>query len=131
MMAQAIRAILLASATAATFVGRRSINRASHGRFRAVLSRVPDDSHGAGDQQPSQVAIALFGDTAEPILAAGRMLLGHQSDPGGEIAPGAERLPIADLGNQGGGHNRADAGDLLQPPAGFTRAMPGVDALVD
>jgi len=33
MMAQAIRAILLASATAATLVGRRSINRASHGRF--------------------------------------------------------------------------------------------------
>ena len=33
MMAQAIRAILLASATAATFVGRRSINRPSHGRF--------------------------------------------------------------------------------------------------
>src|SRR5688500_14144936 len=33
MMAQAIRAILLASATAATLVGRRSINRPSHGRF--------------------------------------------------------------------------------------------------
>ena len=33
MMAQAIRAILLASATAATFVGRRSISRPSHGRF--------------------------------------------------------------------------------------------------
>ena len=33
MMAQAIRAILLASATAATLVGRRSINRASHGRL--------------------------------------------------------------------------------------------------
>src|SRR3979490_1019273 len=33
MMAQAIREILLASATAATFVGRRSINRPSHGRF--------------------------------------------------------------------------------------------------
>ena len=33
MMAQAIRAILLASATAATLVGRRSINLASHGRL--------------------------------------------------------------------------------------------------
>src|SRR5262249_33586121 len=33
MMAQAIRAILLASATAATFVCRRSISRASHGRL--------------------------------------------------------------------------------------------------
>jgi hypothetical protein len=33
MMAQAIRVILLASASAATFVGRRSINRSSHGRL--------------------------------------------------------------------------------------------------
>src|ERR1700688_5005899 len=33
MMAQATRAILLASATAATFVGRHSINRPSQGRF--------------------------------------------------------------------------------------------------
>src|SRR5262249_24674055 len=32
-MAQAIRAILLASATAATLIGRRSIRRASHSRF--------------------------------------------------------------------------------------------------
>ena len=32
-MAQAMRAILLASATAATLIGRRSIRRASQGRF--------------------------------------------------------------------------------------------------
>src|SRR5499427_3594254 len=32
-MAQAIRAILLASATAATLIGRRSIRRVSQGRF--------------------------------------------------------------------------------------------------
>jgi hypothetical protein len=39
MMAQAIRAILLASATAATLVGRRSINRASHGRLSVPCLR--------------------------------------------------------------------------------------------
>jgi hypothetical protein len=39
MMAQAIRAILLASATAATLVGRRSINRAIHGRLSAPCLR--------------------------------------------------------------------------------------------
>ncbi len=33
MMAQAMRAILLASATAVTFIGRRTMIRASHGRF--------------------------------------------------------------------------------------------------
>jgi hypothetical protein len=36
MTAQAIRAILLASATAATLVGRRSINRPSHGFHRSL-----------------------------------------------------------------------------------------------
>src|SRR5258707_10245047 len=40
MMVQAIRAILLASATAATFVGRRSINRPSHGRLSVPCLRV-------------------------------------------------------------------------------------------
>ena len=39
MMAQAILAILLASATAATLVGRRSINRASQGRLLAPYLR--------------------------------------------------------------------------------------------
>jgi hypothetical protein len=39
MMAQAILAILLASATAATFVGRRSINWPSHGRFSVPCFR--------------------------------------------------------------------------------------------
>ena len=38
-VAQAIRAILLASATAATFVGRRSINRPSQGRFSVPCLR--------------------------------------------------------------------------------------------
>jgi hypothetical protein len=38
MMAQAIRAILLASATP-TFVGRRSINGPSHGRFSVPVTK--------------------------------------------------------------------------------------------
>jgi hypothetical protein len=39
MIAQAIRAILLASATAATLVGRPAINRPSHGRFSVPCDR--------------------------------------------------------------------------------------------
>jgi hypothetical protein len=56
----------------------------------AVLSCVANDRHGAGDEQPSQIAIALLGNAAEPFLAAGRVLLGHQTDPSGKIAPRAE-----------------------------------------
>jgi len=71
-----------------------------------MLSCISNDSHGAGDQQPSQVAIALLGDAAEPVLAAGRMLLRHQSNPGGKVASRAELPPVADLGNERGGDDR-------------------------
>jgi hypothetical protein len=70
-IAQAIRAILLASATAATLVGRRSINRPSRGTLLgSVLARVADDGHLADDQQPPQISIALLGDRADPIALA-------------------------------------------------------------
>jgi hypothetical protein len=59
-MAQAMRAILLASATAATLIGRRSIRRASQGPLRAVLARISDDSHRPSDEQPAQMSIALL-----------------------------------------------------------------------
>src|SRR6516162_8882809 len=47
------------------------------GSPRAVLSRVANDRHSTGDEEPSQIAIALFGDAAEPLFATGRVLLGH------------------------------------------------------
>src|SRR5262245_2785574 len=87
---------------------------------RAVLSRISNDGHSASNQQPSQVAIALLGDTAEPLLAAGRMLVRTQPDPGGNVASCSALLPVANLVNQRGGHNRANAWDLLQPPAFLT-----------
>src|SRR5262249_8209475 len=67
--------------------------------LRAMLSCISDHSHGAGDEQPSQMSIALFGDPAKSVLAAGRMLLGHQPDPRGETAARGERLPISNFGH--------------------------------
>src|SRR6267142_2530520 len=63
-MAQTIRAILLASAIAATFVGRR-----------------------AGHEQAAQIAVTLFAYIAEPVVASTRVLLRHNTDPGREVAP--------------------------------------------
>src|SRR4029450_9580346 len=37
----------------------------------AVLSSIANDGHRTGDEEPSQVAIALPGDTAKSVLAAG------------------------------------------------------------
>src|SRR5437764_13579354 len=131
MIAQAIRAISLASATAATFVGRRSIIRVMPSSLGAVLSRVANDRHGAGDEQPSQIAIALLGNAAEPFLAAGRVLLGHQTDPSGKIAPRAEGAPVADLRNQGRGDDRTNAWDFLESSALLATSVPRMNALVD
>ena len=40
--------------------------------LEVCLSSVSDHSHGAGDQQPSEISISLFGDPAHALLAAGR-----------------------------------------------------------
>src|SRR3954469_4069216 len=84
-MAQAILAILLASATAATFVGRRANNAVSQGRCLADFG-VTDHGQRAGGEQTTQVAIALLADTAELVLAAARVLLRHEPDPGREVS---------------------------------------------
>ena len=77
-MAQAIRAILLASAMAATFVGRRPQQRRLLGD---VDLGITDDGKSTGREQAAQVAIALFADAAELVLTAARMLLRDEPDP--------------------------------------------------
>src|SRR5580698_2313319 len=59
------------------------------------------------------------------------MLPGNETDPSRQVASGRERFPVADLCDQGGGDNRANAGDLLEPPALLTRSVPSMDALLD
>ena len=99
--------------------------------LRAVLLRVADHGHGAGDEKPSQVSIALLGDTTELVLATRCVLLRYQPNPGSQTTPRLERLPVADLGNKSGGDNRPDARNLFQPPARLAGAMPGQNTLTD
>jgi hypothetical protein len=75
-----IRAILLASAMAATFVGRRANNAVSHGRCLVpwILALV-DDGERSGHEQAAQIAITSFADTAEPVLTPARVLLRHDA----------------------------------------------------
>src|SRR5215470_2667349 len=51
----------------------------------AVDLGVANDSECASRKQAAQVAIALFADTAELVLAAARALLGDEPDPGREV----------------------------------------------
>jgi len=48
---------------------------------------IADDGERTGREQTAQIAIASFADTAKPVLAAARVLLRHEPDPGREIAP--------------------------------------------
>ena len=61
-----------------------------------MLLRVPpgmlDDGGCAHDEQPPEIAIALFGNAAELLLAACRILARNETDPGREIATRLEEL---------------------------------------
>src|ERR1700726_3239910 len=67
------------------------------------------------DQQGSQHAVTLFGDTPRTMLAAGAMIATGQPDPGREIASAAEHLRIRHFGQDRTGDDRADARHLHQP----------------
>ena len=59
------------------------------------------------------------------------MLLWNKTNPGRQVAAGREGFPIAYFRHQSCGDDRANAGDLLEPPAFGARAVPGMDALLN
>ena len=86
-IAQTIRAILLASAMAATFVGRRVSKRGEPGpMLGAVDLGIADDGECAGHEQAAQIAVTLLAYIAEPVLASTGVLFRHHTDPGREVA---------------------------------------------
>ena len=67
-MAQAMRAILLASAMAATLIGRHQ--RCEPGAMPGAMDLgIADDGKCSGHEQAAQIAVPLFADAAEPLLA--------------------------------------------------------------
>ena len=48
----------------------------------AVDFGIADDGECSGREQATQIAIASFADTAEPVLACARVLLGDETNPG-------------------------------------------------
>src|SRR5712671_5788474 len=58
--------------------------------FAGVLLGTPQHGDRPDDENAPQVAVALFGDRSELLLAPGRILPRHQPDPGREIASRAE-----------------------------------------
>ena len=52
----------------------------------AVDLGIANDGKRPGHEQAAQIAVALFADTAEPVLAPTLVLLRHEPDPGREAA---------------------------------------------
>jgi len=84
---------------------------------------VADDGGGAEDEEVAQVAISHLGDGSHALLATGRVLLGHEAEPGGELAARAEDSGIADGRGERGGGDEADPGYRLKALAGGRGAM--------
>ena len=55
--------------------------------FGAVDLGIADDGQRTGHEQAAQIAVTLFADTAEPVLAAAGVLLRREANPGREVAP--------------------------------------------
>src|SRR5829696_4494313 len=91
---------------------------------------MPQECRGPEHQKPAQISISLFGDVAEPHLAARPTLAWHQADPGGQVAARAEGARIRNGGRKRAGRDDADAGDRLQALADLVRTMPGQDLLL-
>src|SRR5262249_31076444 len=90
--------------------------------FGAMDLGIADDSERASGEQ---IAIALFADTAELVLAPARVLLWYKADPGRKIPSASEGLWISDTGDQSGGERGTNAGNLIQPLARLVGSVPG------
>jgi hypothetical protein len=79
------------------------------------------------DEQPSEIAISLLGDAAEPLLAARRVLPRHKSDPCCKIPAGFEDTRVCDGGSDGGGPDHAYPRHSLEAAAHIVGAMMDVN----
>src|SRR6516225_5955793 len=93
----------------------------------AVDLGITDDGECASHEQAAQIAVTLFADAAKPVLSPARALLGHQPNPGREVATRPEALGVGHTRNQRGGQQRTDAGDAVKALARWIGAMPSHD----
>ena len=89
---QAIRAVLLANATAAAFGFFHSRSPWIQAPAGVSLARHAQHGRCAHDEQPPQVAIAHLADAGLPLLAATAVGAGRQTQPGANCRPERNRL---------------------------------------
>jgi hypothetical protein len=78
-----------------------------------------EDHMRAHDEQFSQISIAHFRDTAQSLLATGRVLSRRQAKKGGELARASESGDVLNAGDHRRGRPRAQAGNGHQSARQF------------
>jgi hypothetical protein len=132
MIAQAMRANLLASATVTSRAGRRCRSRlvqGANGSGRLWSHRKA--RRRSEDEEASQIGIALLGNLAQPFLSTAGVLSRNQTQPRREVSTRAEHGGIGNMRRQGGANQPADAGDGLERLSRSALSLPGRDFLID
>src|SRR5947199_1727256 len=126
--AQAIRAVLFASATATTSGGRRRRSPITHGSALVAFDR----SRFARpiDEQPAQITVAALGDAAQPGFPAGRILPRHQAQPGRKLTARAEYTGVGYRRRNRRGDDRPNARNARQPLTDRVRLVPSHQLLL-
>ena len=112
-------------ATSTTFVGRRARSRSVQpgpvpGLARRQRSTVPRAMH----EQAPDIAVPALRYAPQPVLAATRVLPGHETEPGRELSARTELRAIADRRDQRRRGDDADAGDRRKSAARRIAAVP-------
>src|SRR3954452_12470037 len=105
MMAQAMRAVLFAKATATTSLGFSTEQGRQPGvglgLFRAEQHRV-----GAVNEEAAEITVPSLANSTETRFAAGGVLSRHQPKPSGELSATAEYARVCDSCCNCGGDDR-------------------------
>src|SRR4030088_1056974 len=88
---------------------------------------IADDGECSGHEQAAQIAIALFTDAAEPLLAPTRVLFGNEPNPGREVTSRSEGPGISNARDQSGRQHRTDPGNVMKALARLVGPVPGHD----
>src|SRR5215207_6782205 len=100
------------------------------GMLLRLLPGVSNNGCCTDDEQPSEIAISLLGDAAEPLPAPRRMLPRHKSDPCRKISTGFEGTRVCDSGSDSRGPDHAYPGHGLEATTHIIGTMMGVNGAI-
>src|SRR5215470_8117417 len=97
------------------------------GMLLRMLPGISNNSCCTADEQPSEIAISLLGNAAEPLLASRRVLPRHEPDPCCKIPAGFEVTRVCDSGSDRRSSDHAYPRYSLEAAARIIGTMMGVN----